>query len=151
MIGVRSSRSFGATIDSVWRDVLDVELHPGFVDDIFGVKILGHTKANERRSAWTVAVGDATISWIAADEIDHASRRLRFSQVIGPFDFLGGLWSVESGTRTAVSLDVSYSTTDADLTHVLGSRGEHLQLVLDRWLLALEQWTTVPFRRPTGS
>ncbi|MET0325297.1 MAG: SRPBCC family protein [Ilumatobacteraceae bacterium] len=143
VIEVERSHVVPARAHHVWRDVVDVELHPGFVDCVLGVRTLATPAPGRRISAWTIDVHDHPLAWIAAEQFDSRRLELSFRQIEGSFTRLSGRWRINpAGSRSVIRLAISYETNDSSVAAALGEDGRRLGRVMDRWLVAVGAWST---------
>ncbi|MET0143534.1 MAG: SRPBCC family protein [Ilumatobacteraceae bacterium] len=134
-----------AGVDSVWRDVVDVDVHPGFVDCVMSARVLHQQAADRRTAAYSVAIGHDVVAWVLDERIDEPRMMLSFVQLAGPFHRFEGAWSVTRlPTASLVGLRVGYEIHDEWLSSVLGADGANLQRVMDSWVNAIGTWAGTP-------
>ena len=96
------ARVHGTPADEVFDRISDFERYPELTDAVRQVKVtanVGHALMSE----WEVTFRDGILRWSEEDDIDRASRTIRFRQLDGDFDQFTGEWSVEAdGTATVV-------------------------------------------------
>lgn len=95
-------------IDRVWRELLDIEAYPSYMEEVREVHIL-QLDGNTRRSTWSVLLKGSILEWEEEERIDHEQHTIDFDQIEGDLAYFTGQWRVfDQDGRTATSLHVDF-------------------------------------------
>jgi ribosome-associated toxin RatA of RatAB toxin-antitoxin module len=110
MPDVRIERAVNATLEQVWRAVLDVERYPDSMESVRTVQITSVESPERRRIAWSVSLRGSILEWEEDERIDHDAHSIDFQQLAGDMEWLEGAWRlIATGPSTThISLEVSF-------------------------------------------
>ncbi|MEQ4305835.1 SRPBCC family protein [Plantactinospora sp. B6F1] len=99
-----------ASVDTVWKTVLDVASYPAYMENVLETRILRDDGQGTRASSWSILLKGAVLEWTEEESIDHDRRRMDFRQIDGDMEHLEGFWHVrplEDG-RVSARLFISF-------------------------------------------
>jgi len=107
---VRVEVSVAASVDAVWRVLLDIEAYPGLVENVQAVEVLSESQDSTRTSAWSVRLEGSVLEWTEREQIDEHRHAVTFDQLDGDLRLFSGTWSVRQrgGEKTLVTLEVEF-------------------------------------------
>ncbi|MFC5216369.1 type II toxin-antitoxin system RatA family toxin [Streptomyces coerulescens] len=134
---ITTRRATGATVQRAWEALAYRATLPSYVPEIAAVDLLWQD-ADRQGSRWRVRLGEALLTWQEEAVVDHAARRIDFSQTHGDLAALSGHWLVApEGAGSVVELrldfDAGIPLLDA-MVHPIaeGALRDFTEVVLDR-------------------
>lgn len=118
MPNVSFELEIAATVDRVWRTIVDVDSYPAFMENVVSTRALTDEAPDPdaegniglRSSAWSILLKGAVLEWEEHERIDHDRHLLEFHQLDGDMERLDGFWQVTPvGTdRAIVQLEIDF-------------------------------------------
>jgi uncharacterized membrane protein len=95
---------------TVWRELLDSESFPQYMEHVQAVRIEDGATDFRRISDWSVLLKGSELQWRELELIDHDKCRIDFEQVEGDLAYFTGYWHVRDAEdgATEVELYVSF-------------------------------------------
>ncbi|RDI55576.1 type II toxin-antitoxin system RatA family toxin [Nocardia mexicana] len=103
---VHVTHTMTSPIDEVWAAIKNITAYPAFMKNVEEVTLLDDAgPGGHRLSAWRVWLKGSILEWTEREEIDNATRTLRFEQIDGDLEIFLGYWRVEDGGDGLVRVD----------------------------------------------
>ena len=81
-----------ASPDAVFADVARFERYPTIAKNVIAVAVTG--TGDKLASSWEVTFRKGVLKWVEDDAVDHATRRVAFTQTSGDLALFVGAWQV---------------------------------------------------------
>lgn len=109
-----------APSERVYKLVETVERYPQFIPDVRALRVLEADNCS-RISWWHVVIEGVDFRWIERDDLDPASKIIRYKLIEGDLDKFEGMWRVEEDERASnVTLIIEYELGIPSFEEVLG-------------------------------